>query len=82
MKLSVSLETSRFGGHPVRFAADGRAVETPPVEHLAYFLTLSVFAAAEVIEWPVALALGAGHFLTGLAHRPALNALGEALDEA
>lgn len=81
MKVSVTLETRHFG-HPIRFAADGKALETPPVEHLAYYLTLGVFAAAEVIEWPVAVALSAGHALTGLAHRPALRAFGEALDEA
>lgn len=82
MRLSVSLETARGGGHPIRFTADGSHLETPPVEHLTFYLTLGIFAAAEIIEWPVALALGAGHVLTGLTNRPALQSFGEALDEA
>lgn len=82
MKLSVSLETRPGRGHPLRFAADGRAVETPPVEHLAFYLTLGIFASAEIIEWPVALALSASHVLAGLTNRPGLQSFGEALGEA
>lgn len=82
MKVSVSLETRPGGGHPVRIAADGKQLETPPVEYLTFYLTLGLFAAAEVIEWPVALALSAGHVLTGLTNRPGLQGFGEALDEA
>lgn len=82
MKISVSLETRRGGGHPVRISADGKRLETPPVEYLTFYLTLGAFAAAEIIEWPVALALSAGHILTGLTNRPGLQAFGEAVDEA
>jgi hypothetical protein len=69
------------GGHPILITADGIRVQTPPVEHLAFYVGVGALAAAEIIEWPVALALAAGHILIGLTNRPALNELGEALGE-
>lgn len=72
---------SSDGGHRILITADGKQLETPPVEHLAFYVGLGALAAAEIIEWPVAVALAAGHVLIGLTHRPALKELGEALDE-
>jgi hypothetical protein len=60
--------------------ADGTQLETPPVEHLAFYAGLGALAAAEIIEWPVAMVLAVGHVLIGLTHRPALRELGEAID--
>lgn len=82
MTITVSIRRRRRGGHPVVISADGRRLETPPAEHLVFYLTVGAFAAAEVIEWPVALVLAAGHLLTGLTNRPALSQFGEALGEA
>lgn len=82
MQLTVSIRTARGGGHRLLFSADGKRLETPPVEHLSYYLTLGIFAAANVIEWPVALALTAGHVLSGLTHRPELREIGQGLEAA
>ena len=86
MKVTVSVPTLRQltgpGGHPLVITADGRRLQSPPVEHLAFYLTLGVFAAAEVIEWPVALALSAGHILTGMTSRPGLSGIGQGLEAA
>jgi len=78
LKLSV---LSSHGGHKILITGDGTRLETPPVEHLAFYAGLGVLAAAEVIEWPVAVTMAVGHVLLGLTNRPALKELGEALDE-
>ena len=86
MKVTVSVPTAgqlaRPGGHPFVITADGRRLQTPPVEHLTFYLALGIFAATEVIEWPVALAVSVGHYLSGLTSRPGLRGLGEGLEEA
>ena len=83
MQVTVTVEGTRLGGgHRLLISADGQRLETPPVEHLTFYLTLGIFAAAEIIEWPVALALTAGHLLTGLTRRPALREIGQGLETA
>ncbi|WP_040776715.1 hypothetical protein [Nocardia pneumoniae] len=70
-------------------AAQGFAVELPVVgrvrvprpEHLAYYGALGALAAAEIIEWPVALALAAGHWLAEDHHNRVAQEIGEALEE-
>jgi hypothetical protein len=69
------------GGHPILITADGVRVQTPPVEHLAFYVGVGALAAAEIIEWPVALVLTAGHILIARTNRPALEELGEAFSE-
>ena len=81
MTPTFSIVTAK-GGHRIRMTADGTHLETPPVEHLAFYVGVGAMAAAEIIEWPVALVLTTGHILIGLTNRPALKDLGEALDEA
>jgi hypothetical protein len=80
MTATFSIVTAK-GGHRIRMTTDGTRVETPPVEHLAFYVGVGAMAAAEIIEWPVALLLTTGHILIGLTNRPALKELGEALDE-
>jgi hypothetical protein len=80
MTPTFSIVTAK-GGHRIRMTADGTHLETPPVEHLAFYVGVGAMAAAEIIEWPVALLLTTGHILIGLTNRPALKELGEALDE-
>jgi hypothetical protein len=81
MTPTFSIVTTK-DGHRIQLTADKTHLETPPVEDLAFFTGVGLLAATEIIEWPVALVLTAGHILTGLAHRSALAELGEALDEA
>lgn len=38
-------------------------VRIPRPEHLAYYGALGVMAAVEIIDWPIALAIGVGHAL-------------------
>jgi hypothetical protein len=80
MTPTFSIVTAK-GGHRIRLTADGTHLETPPVEHLVFYTGVGLLAAAEIIEWPVALVMTAGHILTGLTNRPALQELGEAIDE-
>ena len=79
--LSVSMITEH-GGHRVLIGTDGVHVETPPIEHLAFYVGVGALAAANVIELPVAVALTVGHVLLDVTGRPGLRSLGEALEEA
>jgi hypothetical protein len=79
--LGVSLFTEN-GGHRIMLAVNGTRLQTPPVEHLAFYTGLGMLAAAEIIEWPLAVTLSVGHLLMEMTHRPGLQALGEALGEA
>ncbi|WP_406272576.1 hypothetical protein OH799_33030 [Nocardia sp. NBC_00881] len=71
-------------------AAQGFAVDVPMVgrvriprpEQLAYYGALGALAAAEIIEWPVALVLAAGHWLVQDQHNRVAHQIGEALEEA
>jgi hypothetical protein len=79
--LSVSMVTEH-GGHRVLVSMDGTRFETPPVEHLAFYVGLGALVAVEVVELPVALALTVGHVLLDFTRRPGLRSLGQALEEA
>ncbi len=79
--LSVSLVTEH-GGHRILVSTDGVRIETPPIEHLAFYIGLGALVAVDLVEPPVAVALTVGHLLIDLTRRPGLRALGEALDEA
>ncbi len=73
---------TEHGGHRVLLDVDGRELETPPMEHVAFYVGLGVMVGLGLVELPVAAALTVGHMLIGLTHRPGLEALGEALGEA
>ena len=79
--VQVSMFTEH-GGHRIVLSVDGTRLETPPVEHLAFYVGLGALAAAGVIEWPIAVMFSVGHPLMEMTHRPGLHALGEALEEA
>jgi hypothetical protein len=81
MSINAVLETEH-GGHRVRISVDGTTLEMPPIEHLVFYSGLAVLVAAGLVELPVAVALGVGHALIDITHRPGLQALGEALEEA
>jgi hypothetical protein len=79
--INAEVVTER-GGHRVLLTIDATEVETPPLEHLAFYAGLGVMVGVGLIEPPIALALGVGHLLLDLTRRPGLQALGEALEEA
>lgn len=55
--------------------------EIPRPEQLAYFGGLAALAALELIDWPVALVIAAGHVLASNHHNKLLEELGEAMEE-
>ena len=57
-------------------------VTLPPPEQLAFVGGIAVLTAVEVIEWPVAVALVAGHVLIARSHNKVVRDFGEALEEA
>ncbi|HNM85369.1 MAG TPA: hypothetical protein PKI77_12685 [Mycobacterium sp.] len=57
-------------------------VRVPPPDQLAYYGALGVLAAAEIIDWPIALVLATGHALAENQHNRTVRELGEALENA
>jgi hypothetical protein len=57
-------------------------LEIPRPEQLAYYGGLAALAAFELIDWPVALVIAAGHLLAANHHNKLLEELGEAMEEA
>lgn len=57
-------------------------VRIPRPEQLAFFATLGVLAAFEIVEWPVALLVAAGHVLMQDQHNRVAQEVGEALEGA
>ncbi|WP_430331767.1 hypothetical protein [Rhodococcus sp. ACT016] len=55
-------------------------VAVPRPDQLAYYAALGLLAAFEVIDWPVALAIAAGHALAADQRHRALHQVGEALE--
>lgn len=70
--------------------AEGFAVDLPVIgkvavprpEQLAYYGGLALLAAFEIIDWPVAVAVAAGHILASNHRSEVLEQIGEALEEA
>jgi hypothetical protein len=56
-------------------------VEIPRPEALAYYGGLVALAALELIDWPVAVVIAAGHLLAANHHNKLLEELGEAIEE-
>jgi hypothetical protein len=57
-------------------------VRIPRPEHVAYYGALGALAALEIIEWPIALAIAAGHALAENQHSRVAQEVGEALEDA
>ena len=55
--------------------------EIPRPEQLAYYGGVALLAAFELIDWPVAVVIAAGHLLASNHHNHLLEELGEALEE-
>jgi hypothetical protein len=56
-------------------------MEIPRPEQLAYYGGLAALAAFELIDWPVAVVIAAGHILASNHHNKLLEELGEAMEE-
>jgi hypothetical protein len=56
-------------------------VEIPRPEQLAYYAGLAALAAFELIDWPVAVVIAAGHLMASNHHNRLLEELGEAMEE-
>jgi hypothetical protein len=54
----------------------------PPAQTLAWFAGLATLTVVGLMEWPVAVAIGAGHLLAQQNHLRLLHDFGEALEEA
>lgn len=67
------------GGFAVNLPLVG-SVGIPRPEHLAFYVALGALAALEIIEWPVAVIVAAGHVMTAEEHHRALQGIGEALE--
>ncbi|MFD2766264.1 hypothetical protein [Micromonospora eburnea] len=57
-------------------------VAVPPPDRLAYYAGLGVLAAFQVIEWPLALVITAGHLLADQHLSGVVRGLGQALQSA
>jgi xanthosine utilization system XapX-like protein len=68
-------------GFAVNVPVVGR-VRIPRPEQLAYFGALGVLAAVEIIDWPIALVIAAGHVLANNEHNRVAQEVGEALEDA
>jgi hypothetical protein len=55
-------------------------VRIPRPDQLAYYGALAGLAALEIIDWPIALVIGAGHALASNHHYKVAQELGEALE--
>ncbi|MET8281361.1 hypothetical protein [Micromonospora sp. NPDC005174] len=56
-------------------------VAVPPPDKVAYYAGLGVLAALQVIEWPLALVITAGHVLADQHFSGLVRGVGEALQE-
>lgn len=56
-------------------------VTVPRPEQLAYYGGLALLAVFDLIDWPVAVAVAAGHILASSHHNEILEQLGEALED-
>lgn len=57
-------------------------VTLPPPEQLAFLGGIAALTALELIEWPVGVALAAGHLLAARSRNKVVQDFGEALQEA
>lgn len=57
-------------------------VMVPRPDQLAYYGGLAALAALELIDWPVAVVIAAGHIMANNHHNQLLEKLGEAMEEA
>ncbi|MEV7965945.1 hypothetical protein AB0O34_08165 [Sphaerisporangium sp. NPDC088356] len=52
----------------------------PPPKRLAFYAALGVLTALEIVEWPIAVVIGVGHFLAEQHVSRALQGIGQAAE--
>ncbi|MBV8993817.1 MAG: hypothetical protein JO287_08970 [Pseudonocardiales bacterium] len=57
-------------------------IDLGPPDQLAYLAGIAALAALEIIEWPLACLIAAGHVLADQRRNATLHAFGEALEQA
>jgi hypothetical protein len=57
-------------------------VKLPPTEQLAFVGGIALLAALDIIEWPVGVALTAGHILASASNKKVVQDFGEAIEAA
>ncbi|OBG99675.1 MULTISPECIES: hypothetical protein [unclassified Mycobacterium] len=57
-------------------------VRIPTPDHLAFYGGLAALAALQLLDWPVALVLGAGQALAENQHSRVVQQFGDALEDA
>ncbi|GII34319.1 hypothetical protein [Planotetraspora mira] len=57
-------------------------VTMPPRDHLVFYAVLGLVGVLEIIEWPLVLIVGGGHFLSQQQRSPILQQAGEAASAA
>jgi hypothetical protein len=95
-RATAGTSSGRAPGHPPGKAAASRVrqketvrvalpmiggVTLPRPQDMAYYLGIGALVALEMLEWPAAVALAAGHALVNQHHNRALEEFGEALEE-
>ncbi len=80
-QLSGAHETIRTYSRRVEVPVLGE-VAVPPPDKLAYYAGLGLLAAFQVIEWPMALVITAGHLLADQHLSGVGRGMGEALQSA
>jgi hypothetical protein len=56
-------------------------VTVPPLKRIVYFAGLGALAVFGVIDWPIALVIGAGHLLADQHWSTVAQGLGEAVEQ-
>lgn len=57
-------------------------IAIPPTDKIAYYAGLGLLAALQIIEWPLALVITAGHLIADQHFSGLAKGLGEALQQA
>ncbi|MFI6265824.1 hypothetical protein [Micromonospora sp. NPDC051006] len=76
--LNGARETVQIYSRRVRMPMLGE-VAVPPADKVAYYAGLGVLAALQIIEWPIALVITAGHLLADQHFSGLAKGIGEAL---
>ncbi|MFG3554078.1 hypothetical protein ACGGAQ_06795 [Micromonospora sp. NPDC047557] len=79
--LNGSHENVRMYSRRVELPMVGE-LAVPPPDKIAYYAGLGVLAALQVIEWPLALVITAGHLLADQHFSGLVRGVGEALQDA
>ncbi|RZT81826.1 hypothetical protein EV382_5121 [Micromonospora violae] len=79
--LNGSRENVQMYGRRVQLPMLGE-VAVPPPDKVAYYAGLGVLAALQVIEWPIAVVVTAGHLLADQHFSGLVRGVGEALQDA